>query len=68
MRFGIKPLLFLNTRTRIILCSCFKVTYAYTGIEPSAEGVKPPALVRFVENKEDEEALDRELKKWQELR
>ena len=46
----------------------FKVTYAYTGIEPSAEGVKPPALVRFVENKEDEEALDRELKKWQELR
>ena len=45
-----------------------KVTYAYTGIDSAGEDVKPPALVRFVEDKEDEEVLDRELKKYQELR
>ena len=50
-------------------CSfCFKVTYAYTGTDSAGEGVKSPALVRFVEDKEDEEVLDRELKKYQELR
>ena len=43
------------------------MTYAYTGIESIGESVKCPALVRFVENKEDEEVLDRELKKYQEL-
>ena len=43
------------------------MTYAYTGIESIGEGVKSPALVRFVENKEDGEVLDRELKKYQEL-
>ena len=46
-------------------CSfCFKVTYAYTGTDSAGEGVKSPALVRFVEDKEDEEVLDRELKKY----
>ena len=43
------------------------MTYAYTGLESSGEGVMSPALVRFVENKEDEELLDRELKKYQDL-
>ena len=42
-----------------------KVTYAYTGIDSAGGGVKSPALVRFVEDKEDEEVLDRELKKYQ---
>ena len=41
------------------------MTYAYTGIDSAGGGVKSPALVRFVEDKEDEEVLDRELKKYQ---
>ena len=41
------------------------MTYAYTGIESTGEGVK--SLVRFVEDKEDGEVLDRELRKYQEL-
>ena len=44
-----------------------KVTYAYTGLESSGEGVKSSALVRFVEKKDDEEELDRELKKYQDI-
>ena len=43
------------------------MTYAYTGLESTGEGVKSPALVRFVENKEDGDVLDRELKKYQDL-
>ena len=43
------------------------MTYAYTGIESIGEGVKSPGLVRFVENKEDGEVLDREMNKYQEL-
>ena len=43
------------------------MTYAYTGIESIGEGAKSPALVRFIENKEDEELLDRELKKYLEI-
>ena len=43
------------------------MSYAYTGIDSVGGGVNLPALVRFVEDKEDEEVLDRELKKYQEL-
>ena len=43
------------------------MAYAHTGIESYHGNRGSPALVRFLEDKEDEVALDNELRKYHEI-
>ena len=47
--------------------STFKVAYAHTGIKSNHGKRGSPALVRFLEDKEDEVALNHELRKYYEI-